>query len=151
MAREKKDKHFIKKPIYPGGKTALRAFISEHLTYPEEALKQKVEGTVVLKYTINYKGAVTEAHVVSGLGYGCDEEAIRLTKKLKFDVPNQGRKVRVTFHKDIRIHFRLPRKKPAAQKQQMQLNYRITTTKSEGKQKKQPSSGGYNYTVTIKK
>jgi TonB family protein len=112
MQREKKDKHFISKPIYEGGPKALREFVRKNLQYPPEALKNKVEGTVVLNYTIDHTGEVTDAKVISGPGHGCEEEAVRLVKLLKFHVP-RNRGVKVQFHKDIHIHFRMPKAKKA--------------------------------------
>ena len=107
MKKERTDKHFIKHPVYVGGQKALRQFISNNVKYPNLAKAHKIEGTVVLKYTINYKGEVIETKIMKGLGYGCDEEAIRLTKLLRFEIP-KTRKIKVLFHKSIHIHFKLP-------------------------------------------
>ena len=112
MKKEAKDKHFIKKPIYEGGPKAMKKFIGENLRYPKEALENKIQGTVYVRYDIDRKGNVFDAKVIKGIGYGCDEEAMRLAKLLKFRVP-KTRGVRVTFHKNIQIHFRLPKKTPA--------------------------------------
>jgi protein TonB len=146
VQKEKKDKHFIKKPTYPGGRKALQEFISKNLKYPAEALQNKIEGTVNLKYTIDHKGKVIDTQVISGPGHGCNEEAERLAKLLRFDVPGQARKVRVTFTKDLHIHFRLPKtKKKAAQPARMKYTY--TTAKTEPSEAKSPSSGSYTYTI----
>jgi protein TonB len=146
MQREKKDKHFIKKPVYPGGPKALRQFIAQNLQYPKEALKAKVEGTVVLKYSINHEGKVTEAQVVSGIGQGCDEEAVRVTKLLKFEVPKlPGKKTKVVFHNTIKVHFRLP--KPETQPTAVQYQY-TPSAKAEPAKPAAPSGGGsYSYTI----
>lgn len=153
MPKEKKDKNFIKKPIYEGGPKAIKAFIRDNLRYPEEALKQKVEGTVVLKYSIGYKGDVVDTKIISGLGYGCDEEAVRLARMLKFEVP-RTRGVKVLFHKDIKIHFRLPRQKPKAAKAPAStVEYAYTVTPKKKDTLKKPSkdekSGGYSYTISF--
>ena len=145
MPREKKDKHFIHKPTYPGGRTALRKFISENLKYPEEALKNAIEGTVSVKYTVDYKGKVIEAHVVSSLGHGCDEEALRVVKLLKFDVP-KNYKVKVKFHKDIHVHFRLPERRQTAPSP---VTYQYTTTPPSGKRPASPKPGVYHYRINI--
>ena len=153
MSKEKKDKNFIKKPIYDGGPRALKAFIHENLRYPEAALEEKVEGTVVLKYSIDHKGNVVDTKVISGLGHGCDEEAIRLTRLLKFEVP-KTRGVKVLFHRDIKIHFRLPKQKARkvnAPATGMQYSYTVTTTK-KGPSKETPEGekgGGYSYTISF--
>jgi len=144
VQKERKDKHFIKKPIYPGGRDALQKFIGANLKYPKEAFEKKIEGTVSLKYTIDYKGKVIESHVIAGLGHGCDEEALRLANMLKFDVPKSSRKVRVHFHKDLHIHFRLPKKKL-----QKHTSYQYTLTSAREKSGKEKSPGSYGYTITI--
>ncbi len=149
----KKDKDFIKKPAYEGGPKAMRAFIGKNLSYPQEALTEKVEGTVVLKYSIDYQGNVVDAKVISGLGYGCDEEAIRLVRLLKFEVP-KNRGVKVLFHKDIKIHFRLP-KQPAVKAKTparpMQYSYTVTAKKKEGQKRpsEEEKGGGYSYTISF--
>ena len=141
MKTQKKDKHFIKKPSYPGGPKALWTFIRQNLKYPKAALENKVSGVVRLKYTIDGKGNVTETQVIHSLGYGCDEEASRVVKLLKYHVPKH-RKVKVKFHRSINIKFRLPKKK----------SIQVNLTKSKEKEKTQEQKkGGYEYTITINK
>lgn len=107
MKKEVKGSSILKKPEYPGGMKALRAFITKHLTYPQEAIDQQIEGTVHLRYGIDHKGGVTDVQVIKGLGGGCTEEAIRLVRLLRFNL-ERTRGVKVLFHKKIQIHFRLP-------------------------------------------
>ena len=140
MPKERKDKHFVKKPIYQGGLRAMRDFISKHKKYPQEALEKKIEGSVYLKYSIDYKGKVTEAKVIKSVGFGCDEEAIRVVKLLRFQVP-KNRGVRVKFYKNIHIHFRLPKQKST----KTQINYSLTTSKD----KEKPQKKGKSYTIQI--
>lgn len=150
MYKEKKGKHFIKNPFYEGGLKALREFISQNKKYPKEALEEKIEGTVFIKYTINYKGKVIETKVVKSLGYGCDEEAQRVVKLLKFEAP-KNRGIKVKFFKNIQIHFRLPKEKektaPPVQSQ-AGFAYTITPSKKEGNPTEEKKGGGY--TIQIK-
>ena len=113
MKKKASDKHFIKKPTYIGGLKAMREFIAKEMKYPESALEKKIEGTVYLKYEVDYKGTVVSSRVLSHLGYGCDEEAQRIVSKLKFYVGKNPRKLRIKFNKSIKINFRLPKKKEA--------------------------------------
>ena len=46
----------------------MKKFIGSNLRYPEEALKNKIEGTVYLRYDIDHQGTVTDAKVVKGIG-----------------------------------------------------------------------------------
>lgn len=109
MRKERKEKHFIRKPFYEGGLKAMREFIAKNKKYPQEALDKKIEGIVYLKYTIDYKGKVIETKVLRSLGYGCDEEAQRIVKLLRFEAP-KNRGVKIKFFKNIQIHFKLPKK-----------------------------------------
>lgn len=141
MQKEKKDKHFIHKPQYPGGMAAMRKLIKDNLKYPEDALKQKVEGTVVVKYAIDHRGKVVDAKVIAGIGHGCDEEAVRLVFLFQFEVP-KNYKMRVRFHKDIHIHFRLPKAKPKPKTRVSTITYTVTPS-SKPKEK----SGSTGYTI----
>ncbi|MBT8218814.1 MAG: energy transducer TonB, partial [Bacteroidia bacterium] len=105
MKKEKKSKNFIDKPVYEGGPTVMAKFIDDNIQYPEEARKEGIKGTVIIRYTIDYKGTVIETKVVSGIGYGCDEEAQRVVGLLKFQM-GKYRNMKIQFHKTIKVHFR---------------------------------------------
>ncbi len=155
MQKERKDKHFIKKPVYPGGLKAMRALIREELKYPKEALEAKIEGTVYLRYNIDYQGKVTSSKILSSVGHGCDEEAQRIVSKFKFEVPKGPRKLRIKFHKTIKIHFRIPKEAPKKsnessiiQQKTTHLSYSITPSpKKENTSKPKPKPKGYSYTI----
>jgi len=141
MKHKAKPESFIKKPKYPGGKKALDDFIRTNMQYPEEALKNRVEGSVVIKYNIDVFGKVSEAVVAHGIGYGCDEEALRLVNKLQYEKKKyQG--LRVTFHQSISIHFRLPGKGIKPQQQEVRIQYQYTEKNSS-----KPEAGKISYTI----
>lgn len=101
---------FIRKPVYPGGNKAINKCITENLHFPEEAFKNNIEGKVFLKYDVNYQGEVENIEIEKGLGYGCDEEAIRVIKLLKYQTfKNPG--LKVVHHYKTWINFILPVKK----------------------------------------
>lgn len=107
MEREKKPKNFIQQPEFPGGPKELTKFIYANLRYPAAALEAKTEGTVMVEYDIDYKGNVVDTRVLQPLGNGCDEEAVRVVRLLKFIV-GKNRGMRVLFHKKAQIRFKLP-------------------------------------------
>lgn len=146
MQKERKDRSFIKKPIYEGGPVAMKAFIKENLRYPDEAQKAKIEGTVVVRYDIDHEGKVVDAKTVSGLGHGCDEEAIRLVHLLKFIVP-KNRGVKVLFHKTIQIHFRLPKQKKIVKPPSSTISYTVTPKKEIPEKQPEQKPKSYTYTV----
>ena len=124
----------------------MREFIGKHKKYPKEALEKKIEGTVYLRYTINFKGKVIDAKVLSSLGHGCDKEAIRVVKLLKFKV-QKNYIGKIKFFKTIQIHFKLPKEKPKTNPS-TQISYNITSTKSKKTTlTKKEDGGGYSYTI----
>ena len=103
-----KEKKFVNKAIYPGGKNAIQDFIKTNICYPKEALSKQIEGDVIIKYKVNSSGIVVNTYIEKGIGYGCDKEALRIVKKLKYP-KNINKKIRVTTSKKITIKFRLPK------------------------------------------
>lgn len=136
-----KEKRFIHKPEYPGGKTAMLNFIRENLQYPKDAMEQKIEGFVRVWYQVDDNGNVVDTKIVQGLFPSCDEEAIRIVKLLKYNRPkNMNLRVKSAFH--INIHFRL---KEAQQKLTLQYTQVSTPQKKE-----HPSNQNvYTYTINI--
>ncbi|MEN0006878.1 MAG: energy transducer TonB [Bacteroidota bacterium] len=127
----------------------MKAFISKHLTYPKEALKSKVEGTVVLQYDIDHTGKVIDAKVLSGIGYGCDEEAVRLVKLLEFTIP-KNRGVKVLFHRNMQIHFRLPKQKVVANSPVTSFSYRYIPKKKQLPTTSKSTKKSYSYSIIFK-
>jgi protein TonB len=152
MEREKKPKHFIQQPEYPGGPKELTKFIYENLRYPPEAVQEKIEGTVLLEYDIDYKGNVVDTRILQGVGHGCDEEAARVVRLLKFAV-GRNRGVRVLFHNKARIRFKLPVpakvEKIAPQPVQVQYNYVTTTAPSTPEEQPKQPATTYSYTIKV--
>ena len=136
--REAKEKHFLNKPVYEGGRSALLEFVKKNLKYPKLALENKIEGVVIVRYTINKEGKVIKTDVKNSLGYGCDEEAERVVRLLKFHVP-KNRKIKVIFHKKIHIRFSLPKKKPNPLK--LQISY------SNSEKETMDKKSSYEYTI----
>jgi TonB family protein len=138
-----KDKKFIAMPQYPGGNAALRRFIDENLKYPEEAIEKQIEGTVYVSFTVSNEGNVEDIRATKGIGFGCDEEAIRVISLLRYEAArNRGLKVRSTMK--TRINFRLPYA-PAPV-----LNYTITSkTATKKPAEKTTGTNSYGYSITF--
>jgi len=61
-----------------GGRNAYKVYLEANLKYPTAALENDIEGTVTVEVRISPSGAIAETMIKKSLGYGCDEEAIRL-------------------------------------------------------------------------
>jgi TonB family protein len=141
-------KKIIEKPHFPGGKKAMKDFIIKNLTYPPEAIKNKIEGSVHCRYKLNHLGKVVDVDVLSGIGYGCDQEAIRLIKSMTFEPPKIPHKVKAFFQKTIRIHFKLKKsnEKSIAKNSKTTFLYKMESkTPIEKKSKKKV----YTYTLKV--
>lgn len=155
MKKERKEESFIKQPFYKGGDKAIQVFIASHLKYPGVSLKNAVEGDVQIRYTINHKGEVIDTHIIGGLDEACNEEAVRVVRLLKFEVPKTPRKIKVLFHKNIRIHFRLPTTKPLPppgpplENQPVRTSF-VYTTSQVVQEKKPAQTHTYSYTLKMK-
>lgn len=144
MKESNKEKKFIDLPEYPGGKSAFQEYIRKNLKYPKEALEQKIEGTVHVKYRVDGTGKVVFAEVTHGLGFGCDEEALRLVKSLKYGrAKNRG--VKVTSTVRTKINFKL------AEQAGIQYNYvAAKKTPPKATPKNDDKSGEtYGYTISF--
>jgi protein TonB len=128
LKKERKDQDFIKKPEYPGGPKAIGEFIGKNLRYPDEAIREKIEGVVRARVTIDVSGKVVKVEVIKGLGYGCDEEASRVLKLLVFKIP--GNKMRKGFfHQTFNVTFKLPQPKQKSSGLQINYHYKPSTPK----------------------
>lgn len=67
---------------FPGGGPAFRYFIEKNMSYPPLAKANNIEGKVFVTFVVDKKGVVKHPSIHKSLGYGCDEEAIRLVKKM---------------------------------------------------------------------
>lgn len=90
-------------PEYPGGMDALRSFLSRNLQYPRPAASAGVSGRVFVSFVVNTDGSLTDIQVLKGIGFGCDEEAVRVMQKMPRWKPGKqsGRTVRVKFNLPI--------------------------------------------------
>lgn len=68
------------KPKPEIGWEAYKNYLTSNKIKPAEALKNNISGTVILEFSTNKKGEPTKIKVAQTLGFGCDEEAIRLLK-----------------------------------------------------------------------
>lgn len=78
-------------------------YLGERMKYPFEAIRKSIEGKCIVEFIVEKDGTIHEIQVVQKLGYGCDEEAIRLVSLLPPFRPGLGRN-----GLPIRVKYRLP-------------------------------------------
>ena len=84
-------------PSFRGGERELSKFIKSNLVYPQKAKSAGVEGQVFVEFYVEKDGSITVGRVLHGIGYGCDEEALRVIGLMpKWEPGTQsGKRVRV--------------------------------------------------------
>lgn len=95
---------FNKAPTYAKGMDRLYRFIKAKSIYTNEAKKANISGTVHLTFIVETDGKLTNIAVTEGLGYGLDEEAVRvikLTSSLWIPAQEYGIAVRRRFNMPI--------------------------------------------------
>lgn len=101
-------KYTEKMPEFPGGTGEMYKFIYSNLKYPDDAKKWKVSGQVITQFVVDKEGYLTDIHTVRGLGFGLDEEAMRVIELMNAAnrwTPglHNGRAVPVTFTLPIKF------------------------------------------------
>lgn len=107
-------------PVYSGCEQAAQDSIDctflnlvnhmkSNIKYPEEAVKNKIQGQIVVEFIVDKTGAVTMPTVTRGLGHGCDEEALRVIGLMPAWVPGKqgGQPVKVKMV--LPVLFQLPK------------------------------------------
>ena len=89
-------------PVMIGGTEAIYSKIK----YPEIAQKAGVEGRVFVQFVVDEQGNVTDPVIQRGIGAGCDQEALRVVRLLKF-TPGKQRGKPVKVKMSLPITFKL--------------------------------------------
>ncbi len=94
-------------PEFKGGMAALGSYIQNNLKYPASAKKANIQGRVFLSFIVSKTGEVSDVKILKGLGFGIDEEAIRVVQNMPRWEPGSqnGKPVNVRFN--IPINFEL--------------------------------------------
>ena len=69
-------------PYFRGGERALMEYLQSHMNYPPEAVKDSIQGRVIVQLLIERNGEVREVRVVRSVHELLDNEAVRVCKSL---------------------------------------------------------------------
>ncbi len=65
-------------PSFDGGINKFYEYVGSNMSYPDQARKLGIEGTVYVQMVVNEDGSVSDVEVAKGIGAGCDLEAARV-------------------------------------------------------------------------
>jgi len=74
-------------PQFPGGDAALINFLNANIVYPPQAAQDKVEGKVVVQFTVKKTGKIDDVKVLRSVRKDLDDEAVRVVKMMPDFIP----------------------------------------------------------------
>ncbi|MEM6522324.1 MAG: energy transducer TonB [Bacteroidota bacterium] len=90
-----------------GGYAGFYSYVNRKMRYPKEARKERIEGKVYVQFVINKDGSIDAVNVISGIGYGCDEEAVRIMRNAPNWKPAKQNGIPVYQRIQLPITFKL--------------------------------------------
>jgi periplasmic protein TonB len=95
-----------KMPEPIGGFGSFYKRLSNTIKYPKQAIRNRTEGKVIVEFIIDPSGEPVDFKILLGIGSGCDEEAIRVLKLVKWE-PGKQRGRPVPVKKVLPVYFML--------------------------------------------
>jgi TonB family protein len=100
-----------RQPEFPGGHEEMLKYIQSNIKYPEEAMGVTVDGIALVSFTVNNNGDIRQPKVVKEIGYGIDEEAIRVVLNMPRWEPARQNGKAVSMEYTLSIHFKIEKDK----------------------------------------
>ncbi|MFC1731201.1 energy transducer TonB [candidate division KSB1 bacterium] len=94
-------------PDFKGGEHERQLFLRKNIKYPELAREIGIEGIVHIGFIVEKDGSLSNIKLLRGIGGGCDEEALRVSKMMPDWNPGTQRNKPVRVKMSMPIHFKL--------------------------------------------
>lgn len=103
-------------PIFKGD---VIDFIQSQLNYPENAKKDKIEGTVYISFWVDIDGITIDHEIIRGVREDIDSEAMRIAKMIVCEkaATQRGKPIKVRF--TIPFKFELPETKALKEREDL--------------------------------
>jgi len=76
-------------------KLSVESYLTQKARLPKAARDNNISGSVAVQFTIDENGKATNLQVIRSLGFGCDEEALRLIRAFTFEKKAAGQTLTV--------------------------------------------------------
>lgn len=96
-----------KMPEFSGGIDALNDYLKKNLKYPENCIKDKIQGRVLVQFIVEADGKITNAQIVKSVNKDLDDEAIRMISSMPDWTPGEQHGVAVRVKYTVPINFKL--------------------------------------------
>ena len=94
-------------PQFPGGQIAMLQYLMKNIKYPEQAVKEGIQGRVTVRFIVEKDGSISDVKPVLSVHPLLNKEAVRVVKSMpKWNPGKQnGKPVRVRFN--LPVMFKL--------------------------------------------
>lgn len=95
-------------PTFPGGEQAMLSYLAGNIKYPKKMAKAKVQGLVVVSFTVEKDGSLKDIEIVKSLHPDGDAEALRVIDNMPLWTPGleEGKPVDVQYVLPVRYSIR---------------------------------------------
>lgn len=92
---------------YPTGNAEMMKFIQKNLIVPDKAIKEKIEGIVVIEFVVEKDGTLTNIKIIKDIGGGCGDAAVNVVMKMPIWKPAtiNGEPVKAKMKMPIKIRI----------------------------------------------
>lgn len=94
-------------PQFPGGQIAMLQYLMKNIKYPEQAMKEGIQGRVAVRFIVEKDGSISDVKPVLSVHPLLNKEAVRVVKSMPKWSPGKhnGKPVRVRFN--LPVMFKL--------------------------------------------
>jgi TonB family protein len=96
-------------PSFKGGINQFYKYLSNSIRFPKDAMERGINGKVLVSFTIEKDGKITEAKIEKGVSPSIDQEALRVISASPDWIPGIQRGVNVRVKYNIPISFNVGR------------------------------------------
>ena len=94
-------------PQYPGGQIAMLQYLMKNIKYPEQAMKEGIQGRVTVRFIVEKDGSISDVKPILSVHPLLNKEAVRVVESMPKWTPGKqnGKPVRVRFN--VPVMFKL--------------------------------------------
>ena len=94
-------------PQFTGGQIAMLQYLMKNIKYPEQAVKEGIQGRVTVRFIVEKDGSISDVKPVLSVHPLLNKEAVRVVKSMPKWTPGKqnGKPVRVRFN--LPVMFKL--------------------------------------------
>ena len=94
-------------PEFTGGMVACMKYLSANINYPEEAIKNGIQGRVIVQFVVEKDGSITDPKVAKGVDPLLDKEALRVVSTMPNWKPGKQRGEAVRVKYTLPVSFKM--------------------------------------------